>query len=177
MILKYKIKFFDYWHLSSGISAGARLDSAVVKDKYNLPYVPAKSIKGLTREMAELLDDNEFVNRCFGEEGVKNGKCYFANAVLNKTTQKEIISNNIQDNLYDVIASTQIGKNGIAVDNSLREIEVVVPIELEGEILDIEKNDIENMKKSLQMIKRMGLNRNRGLGRCEFSDFEVEEQK
>jgi hypothetical protein len=28
------------------------------------------------------------------------------------------------------------------------------------------------------MIKRMGLNRNRGLGRCEFMDFkEVEEQK
>ena len=66
MTLSFEIKFYDYWHLSSGLSAGARLDSTVVKDKDGLPYVPAKTIKGLAREMAELSGDCAFVNSCFG---------------------------------------------------------------------------------------------------------------
>ncbi|MFA7083896.1 MAG: RAMP superfamily CRISPR-associated protein [Arcobacteraceae bacterium] len=176
MTLKYKIKFFDYWHLSSGLSSGAKLDSTVVKDKENIPYVPAKTIKGLVKQTAELLYANDdFIKHCFGVQGKDMGKCYFANANLDKTTKDEIVFNNLQDNLYDVIASTKIGENGIAIDNSLREIEVVVPLTLEGEILDIESNeDKEKLINAMKLIKRVGLNRNRGLGRCEFMDFESE---
>ena len=166
MTLKYKLKFYDYWHLGSGLSAGAKLDSTVIKDRDNLPYAPAKTIKGLVRELLE--DGNvdiEFLH-----------KCYFANATLIKTTTDEIVSNKLEDHLYDVIASTKIGEKnkkgeteGIAVDDSLREIEVVVPLELEGEILNVPtKGDYKNLKNALTKIKRMGLNRNRGLGRCKF---------
>jgi len=176
MTLTYKIKFYDYWHLSSGLSAGAKLDSTVVKDKNRLPFVPGKTIKGLTREVVKVLyQDDDFLVNCFGDEGVKNAKCYFSNATLEESIIKEITSNKLQDNLYDLIASTSIDKNGIADDNSLREIEVVIPLTLKGEILDIpSQNDVDKLKKSLQSIKRMGLNRNRGLGRCEFI---VEEEK
>ena len=174
MTLKYELKFYDYWHLSSGLSAGAKLDSAVVKDRDNIPYAPAKTIKGLLREVLE--EDNvniEFLH-----------KCYFANAVLDEVTKKEIVSNKLQDNLYDVIASTKIGEKnkkgeteGIAVDDSLREIEVVIPLELEGEILDIPtQDDYNNLKDALAKIKRMGLNRNRGLGRCAFLEFKKAEK-
>jgi len=182
MTLKYKLKFFDYWHLSSGLSAGAKLDSIVVKDDKKIAYAPGKTIKGLAREMAELSGDCDFVNRCFGgssneedkcyDEKMKNkqGECYFTNATLNDDEYKQIVTNDLQDNLYDVIASTKIDKNGVAVDDSLREIEVVVPLTLEGEILDIPtKDDFDKLEQSLKMIKRMGLNRNRGLGRCEFT--------
>jgi len=106
------------------------------------------------------------------------GKCYFSNATLDDTTAKQITTNLLQENLYDIIASTKIDeKTGVAQDNSLREIEVVVPLTLHGEIRDIPNNYVEPMKSSLKMIKRMGLNRNRGLGRCEFSEFKMEEQK
>jgi len=91
---------------------------------------------------------------------------------LEEDTKNEIKNNNLQDNLYDVIASTKIGDNSIAVDNSLREIEVVIPLELEGKIFDIQEEYFDDLKKALNIIKRMGLNRNRGLGRC---CFEVEE--
>jgi hypothetical protein len=68
-----------------------------------------------------------------------------------------------------VIASTKIGDDGIAVDDTLREIEVVIPLSLYGEILDIPSSeDYARLTQALKMIKRMGLNRNRGLGRCEF---------
>jgi hypothetical protein len=169
VILKYELKFYDYWHLSSGLSSGAKLDSTVTKDRDALPYAAGKTIKGLAREMAELLDDNDFVKSCFGDEGVDMGACYFTNATIKQESKEQIVSNYLQDNLYDVIASTKIDDKGVAEDDSLREIEVVVPISLYGDILDIPlEDDFKKMERSLKMIKRMGLNRNRGLGRCEF---------
>jgi hypothetical protein len=182
--LTYRLTFLDYWHISSGISAGAQFDSSVIKDEDGIAYVSGKTIKGLAREMAETLFKNgSFVKKTFGEEGEKMGEAYFSNATLDTTTKEQIISNKLQDNLYDVIASTKIGQKdtkyeveGIAVDNTLREIEVTIPMKLTGEILDIEsQEDFEKLKKSLQMIKRMGLNRNRGLGRCKFSEIKIKE--
>ena len=110
--------------------------------------------------MAEEFGDIKFLHQC-----------YFANATLDEATHKEIVTNRLQNNLYDVIAFTKV-EDGIAVDNSLREIEVVIPMRLYGEILDVPKNNYQNLVKSLKMIKRMGLNRNRGLGRCEFKEIE-----
>ena len=188
MALNYELKFYDYWHLSSGLSAGAKLDSSVVKDENEIPYAPGKTIKGLVREMAlELKLDCAFIDSCFGttsdkddkcykeKQELTSGKCYFSNATLDDATKNEIDSNKLQDNLYDIIASTKI-EDGVAVDDSLREIEVVIPITLQGKILDIpSQDDYEKLEKALKMIKRMGLNRNRGLGRCEFKT--VGEQK
>ncbi|MBD3807159.1 MAG: CRISPR-associated protein [Epsilonproteobacteria bacterium] len=187
MTLRYELTFYDYWHLSSGLSAGARLDSTVVKDSDSLPYAPAKTIKGLVREMAELSGDCAFVNSCFGgssndgkngqpkdpcyDEQAKNiqGVCYFSNATLEEDTKNQIISNKLQENLYDIIASTKINEHGVAEDKSLREIEVVIPVTLRGEIKDIpDQVSYEKMEQALKKIKRMGLNRTRGLGRCEF---------
>jgi len=168
MTIKYKVEFLDYWHLSSGLSAGAKHDSLVVKDKDGIAFVPGKTLKGLAREMAELLDDEAFVKTCFGTEGVEMGSCYFSNASVSKEVHEQIVSNKLQDNLYDEIASTKI-ENGMAVDNSLREIEVVVPLTLYGELSDVPTEYKEQMIKALKMIKRMGLNRNRGLGRCSIT--------
>jgi len=180
MKLKYEVKFLDYWHLSSGLSAGAKLDSTVVKDKDGFPYLSGKTLKGLAREMAELVDDALLLKSCFGDEGVEMGECYFYNATLNAEITKEIKDNALQERLYDVIASTKIGQKeqkgeteGIAVDNSLREIEVVIPVTLEGYIDDVPSEHKEQMIQALEMIKRMGLNRNRGLGRCEITVKEV----
>lgn len=164
--LKYTINFLDYWHLSSGLSAGAKLDSLVVKDSDGVAFVPGKTLKGLAREMAKLFENAAFVKNCFGAEGVEMGSCYFSNAMVSKEVHKQIVANKLQDNLYDEIASTKIDSTGMAVDNSLREIEVVVPLTLYGEINDVPSEYKEEVSKSLKMIKRMGLNRNRGLGRC-----------
>jgi len=184
MRLKYEIKFLDYWHLGSGLSAGTKLDSLVLKDSDGLPFASGKTLKGLFREMAEMIDC-QFVNLCFGgssnikdccyDEDMKNreGVCYFTNAELPTSTKEQILSNHLKDNLYTEIASTKIDEKGIAVDNSLREIEVVIPITLYGEIEDVPDEYVEWMKQSVVMVKRMGLNRNRGLGRCQITINEV----
>ena len=185
MNIEYTIDFLDYWHLSSGLSAGAKLDSSVIKDSKKLPYMPGKTIKGLAREMAELFKDSEgnidckFVNICFGgssddkdncyseEYKQTEGICYFSNATIKDDISKEIIEHCMQDSLYDVITSTSIDeKTKVAVDNSLREIEVVVPITLQGYVDNVPSEYANRVISSLEMIKRVGLNRNRGLGRC-----------
>ena len=169
MTLKYKIKFLDYFHIGSGLSAGAKLDNSVLKDNNNLPVIGGKTIKGLAREMAEHLKNDAFVGTCFGSEGVDMGSCYFSNATLSKNEQSEIISHKLQDNLYEEMAFTKIDEKGMAVDGSLREIEVTIPLTLEGTIDDLSSEYVEAMSRSLKMIKRMGLNRTRGLGRCEIT--------
>jgi len=183
MTLKYEIKFLDYWHLGSGLSAGTKLDSLVIKDRDGLPFASGKTLKGLFREMAEMIDC-AFVNECFGgssdtkdccyDKEMKNreGVCYFSNATLKRDVKNQILTHKLKDNLYTEIASTKI-EDGVAVDNSLREIEVVIPITLYGEITDVSSRDIESMRQSITMVKRMGLNRNRGLGRCEITVIEV----
>jgi len=161
--MKYKITFFDFWHLGSGTSAGPSMDSLVVKDSNDLPYVPGKTLKGLVRENVHILAP-EKVSQLFGDEGSQIAASYFSNATLDDTTVAYLKSNKtLQKHLFDKIASTKIEANGIAKDKSLREIEVVVPLTLEGEI---HCEDEALISKALGMIKQMGLNRNRGLGRC-----------
>lgn len=169
MTLKYTITFLDYWHIGSGLSAGAKLDSSVLKDSDDMPYIGGKTIKGLVREMAGFFEDSDFESNCFGKEGVEMGTCYFSNATVSPTVKEEIVSNKLQDNLYDEIASTKIDSKGMSVDGSLREIEVTIPITLDGEIEDVPKTYSDKMSQALKMLKRMGLNRNRGLGRCEIT--------
>lgn len=183
--MKYKVTFLDYWHLSSGLSAGAKLDSTVTRDENGLPYIPGKTIKGLIREMAEFTENFDFITKCFGSSSDEEdkfyseekivGECHFSNVEIEENTKKSIIKNSLQNQLFDEIASTKINENGIAESGSLREIEVVVPISLFGEIKNIPLEYKQEMIKALKKIKRMGLNRNRGLGRC-FIDVVGEEK-
>jgi len=163
--MKYKITFYDFWHLSSGVSAGASLDSLVVKDSDGLPYVPAKTLKGLVREMAEILN-KEKITEIFGDEGSQIATSYFSNATLDASTANYLAQNpTLIKHLFDKVTSTKIASNGIAESKTLREIEVVIPLTLVGEI---ECEDEALITQSLAMIKQMGLNRNRGLGRCKI---------
>jgi hypothetical protein len=47
-------------------------------------------------------------------------------------------------------------------------MEVTVPCELEGEILDVPEGFVPIIENGLKFIKRLGQNRNRGLGRCKI---------
>lgn len=166
--MKYKITFFDFWHISSGFSAGAKYDNIVIKDENGLPFITGKTIKGLIREQFEKFD-KDLAKELFGEEGIKEGRLYFSNATIKE--KEEIVANNLQKYLYKTIASTAL-ENGIAKTNSLREIEVVIPLSLEGEIIgNINENEKKILLKAMHSLKRMGLNRNRGLGRCKIEEI------
>jgi CRISPR/Cas system CSM-associated protein Csm3 (group 7 of RAMP superfamily) len=163
----YKIEFYTYWHCGSGLSGGTTTDALVIKDRDGLPFVPAKTIKGHLREMANLLD-KEFEKVCFGEADNKEGVCYFSNAIL----QDEISPQDAKF-LYDTISFTAIDKESkTAIDDSLRSMEATVPLTLVGEILDTPEEYKNMMEKALKMVKRVGMKRHRGFGRCSIEVLE-----
>ncbi len=182
------IKFLTYWHCSSGSSGGSRLDAMVARDKNNLPFIPGKTLKGHIRDMAETFGNKSFVNECFGyntyegEFGYnasildkpnkdREGKCYFTNATL-----EEKIDNKLSEYLYHSIASTAIKENGVAKTGSLREIEAVVPLTLKAKILHVPECYKDLMQKAIKQVKRIGLNRTRGWGRCEAEVTDIKEE-
>ena len=158
--MKIAIEFFTYWHCGSGSSGGSRVDALVARDNKGFPYIAGKTIKGHIREMAESLDDSDFINICFGSSEEREGKCYFSNAIIEEKIDKELSSY-----LFTTISSTKIEENGIAKTGSLREIEVVVPLKLYAtiEFDDDSKKYESKMIKAFRQVKRMGLNRTRGL--------------
>jgi len=182
----YQIEFFTFWHAGSGLSGSTYADSIVLKNGDNLPVIPGKTLKGLLREAAEtihVLNDKlistEFIKDIFGEgEQIngntkrKEGKAFFGNATLSEDLSKSLVDKKMTDSLYQVIASTQIDENGQAKDHSLRQLEVTIPLKLYALIDHFPMEEYkEQMQHCFNWIKQMGVNRNRGLGKCKFSIF------
>lgn len=188
MELTYKITFLSDWHCGSGLSGGAEADATVIKDDRNLPYIAGKTIKGLLKEALEEIHevkldakDRAYINELLGYEikeektqqviETKSGIAFFSNATLSKD-ERDDITPALSDFLYRNIASTQIKANGTAKENSLRVMEVCIPITLEGTISGIRNEDqIELLEKAFKWVRHLGVNRNRGLGRCKFVEI------
>ena len=176
--LNYQIEFFSEWHCGSGLTAGADIDALVIKDSDGVPFIPGKTLKGLIREAFE--DYVSFSNAdndsdaLFGtrpESGAlpSKGLLYFTDAALDPSEHLAITANKVQEHMYQKRTQTAIDENGIAKGHSLRSIETVVPCTLKATIMNVPETAFDTLVKSLGMIKRMGVNRNRGLGRCLFS--------
>ena len=188
MKITYKVKFFTDWHCGSGLAAGADVDALVVKDNDGIPYIPGKTIKGLVRQALEEIlafrgkDMGKKIYECFGffngnRDSMKRGNAFFKNAELPEKDKEAIVRENLTPYLFRSVSSTAIDHEGVAVPNSLRRIEVTVPCTLEGEILDIDSGIVEDVRDALSFIKRVGLDRNRGLGRCSFSEIKIVDEK
>jgi len=180
--IKYKIEMLSDWHVGSGLDSGADADSIVLKDENNLPYIPGKTIKGLLKdsllEMSELEHLNDLrdtIDELFGKEvkkdkktiGSEPGSLFFSNAELLDAEQNDIVNNNLSSQLYRNIASTKIDERGIAKKGSLRTMELCIPLTIYGEIegKEIQESLFEN---AFKWTRHLGVNRNRGLGRCKF---------
>ncbi len=201
----YKIIFHSEWHCGSGLTSGSDLDALVVKDADGFPFVPGKTLKGLLQEAAMELfgesfekeylklqtgksDENSlehFIPKVFGYFDEKEisesrlhvkGVAFFSNASLSSELRKKTKEYGLKEFFYRDIASTAIGENGIAKEHSLRRMQTVIPCELIGTIYNVNKEYQDDLKKCLKFIKRLGQNRNRGLGRCTFEFVEPKEE-
>jgi CRISPR/Cas system CSM-associated protein Csm3 (group 7 of RAMP superfamily) len=185
--IAYQIEFFSYWHASSGLAGGAYADLLVNKTGKGLPYIPGRTLKGLLREAAETIKnfDKDLVTKTFildvfgqapdekdieAENATLEAKSFFSNAHLSDYLQ-QAISKETVPLLYHVLASTKINEHGVAADGTLRQIEVTVPLALFATIEQFPDKPGYDLQLNycFQWIKRMGLNRSRGLGRCKFS--------
>lgn len=182
----YKIEFFSYWHTSSGLTGSTYADLLVNKTKDGFPFLPGKTLKGLLREAAETINSfhpdlvkTAFINDVFGERRDndnasekyrKPAESFFSSGTLSKNLQKQI-TNEDKPYLFDVLSSTKIGENGQAENHSLRQLEVTIPLVLYASIENFpsKENYLKQLELCMGFTKRMGLNRSRGLGRCQFS--------
>lgn len=164
--------------MGSGLSGGTKADNLVLKDSNNIPYIPGKTIKGLFRHAAEELSsisdhlfEKNIILDAFGDSGHDldlSSPLFFSDVMLNQSDSASIIAEGLSESLYEVISSTKIAENGTAEDKSLRQMEVTVPLTLYGSIQDFSGKYESLLVKIAPMIKNLGLNRNRGLGRCEI---------
>lgn len=174
--IRYTIEFFSNWHCGSGQAAGADVDELVIKDRDGLPFVPGRTIKGLLRDACDDLCaygglSKESVKTVFGffgdnaDEGIK-GTAFFSDVVLPAGDRQQIVGNGWQSALFESVSATAIDDEGIAKDKSLRKIQTVVPCVLEGEVHNVPDDFVDWLGKAMSLVKRMGLGRNNGLGRC-----------
>lgn len=192
-IINYTITFLEYWQVSSGLGIGSAADSECLKDRYGLPYIPGKTLKGLWRDAFLFSGQEKNIAQYFGkdaEEIVKNdkksenqkdpiialqnknsepGRARWSNATLSSALIHELKDKNeLKAQFYTSVTSTAINENGIAKAKSLRTAQVCLPITLLGEIVlpDGEDNAADLFIKAAPWLRRMGMGRNRGFGRC-----------
>ena len=186
--IRYKLTFLGYWHCGSGLGAGAKADALVVKDSDGLPYVPGRTVKGLVREAVATLvalgrADEAGMARVFGKEGDASasdlplqGSAFFSDATLPGEERKDILAHSAADMLYSLMASTSIDETGVAKDHTLRSVEVTVPCELSGRISGLTDSMAGAVGQALGLIRRLGLGRSRGLGRCAFAIVSIDDE-
>ncbi|GAB4407706.1 MAG: hypothetical protein OHK0039_10270 [Bacteroidia bacterium] len=187
--LTYQIEFYSFWHASSGLAGSTYADLLVNKTREGLPYIPGRTLKGLLREAAESIHavqpdmiSEGFILHVFGQKPTQNdeehenqtleAQAFFTNANLTQQLSEAIVKNSDQSYLFEVLASTSIdGQKGIAKNGTLRQLEVTVPLTLFAAIEQFpdEPGYRDMMEHCMKWVKRMGLNRTRGLGRCQFS--------
>lgn len=104
-------------------------------------------------------------------EKSEEGDCFFSNAELSDAFKKhfgEKENGGLRPLLFRKIASTAIEPSGIAKEHSLRSVEVVAPLPLFFTIAHIPDEEVNTVKLCLGLVKRLGLGRSSGLGRCDF---------
>ena len=166
----------------SGNSLAGIIDRDISYDKYGLPYIPAKRIKGILRESAEELGFDE--NAIFGIEGSEKGcdfridNGYLANYLdykdfLSSISEKKKITEFLPQQavleFFTYTRSQTTIENGTAKENSLRVSRVLkkglvfeFSIECNTKYQDI-------LKDICKVSRGFGSSRTRGFGEIELT--------
>lgn len=183
--MKIEIKLYSFWSAGSG-KVGGSLDSIVLRDKDNLPYIPGRTFKGLLRDAYNecgyknknaLFGYNIFEkDNDYSKEDLKKGNLRF-NSVKVLTNRAEIIP--IAYQLYRTKTAISLDENKQADDGSLRKTEMTIPLTLEVDLHYKNgcqpkdgNSDIEDLESACKMLRFLGEKRHRGLGRCKITIVE-----
>lgn len=177
--MKLIIEIFDYWHIGSGHGSVGYIDAKVLRDRDGLPYLPGKSLKGLLLDACQLLDSCQpgsalSTGDIFGNEGgdYKSKTFHCSDARMPKKQIEWLQSGKGRKSipyLYTTLASTALEDSGTVMDKSLRTTEAALPLTLEAELTELSDEQAIRIGKALPLIRALGKNRNRGLGRCRIT--------
>lgn len=205
--LKYSLELLSDAIPASGNSTVKTIDSDVIADKYGLPYIPGKRIKGLLRESAiELLESfgypkklEQLFDKIFGEignsmnsgfkfsdvamEGIKNVQEWldWLKSEKNKEIKGYFTSENILDQFTLIRRSTAM-ENGLAKPHSLRTIRVLKKgLAFKGSIHSLNRQMTQDEKSFIGLVMKnmryLGSSRNRGLGYVSMKSDETTDSR
>ncbi len=184
---KLTFRLLGYWHMGSGLGEGPNLDAVVIKTPGKLPFIPGRTVKGLLREGTLVAEEAGALppgttDRLFGggdrgdRFGTIPGELSFSSAGLGAGMEvwAEAEKNEKQRQLlYRSLASTALSSRGLAADNTLRRIEVAIPLTLLAEATGPKDDWISTLQTAARLVRQLGSHRHRGLGRVEISVEEV----
>jgi CRISPR/Cas system CSM-associated protein Csm3 (group 7 of RAMP superfamily) len=201
----YNLRFDiqSYWHVGSGRCRGV-LEALVHKNPAGLPFLPGRTVKGLLRDAVYRAEQWGHIppktTHCFfGSEAVEKDRALFeteagalgvSDAVLPTDIETWLSHPAINPQLRQVLfqqlsANTIDPATGSANPQSLRTIEVAIPLPLTARLEVIQPTRLDNweqgrkhwidcLKPCLSLIRAIGSSRSRGLGRVSVT---LEEEK
>lgn len=191
----FRIKLLSDLCVSNGESFGGVIDTDICRDRYGIPKLRGKSLKGCLREVAEELVDCgifsiDVVDKLFGVKGSRSGGClYIFDAVPEGYTDyvKDCMCNSLDSRLVtDFFTTTRTQTSiddatGTAKRNSLRTTRVIK--RGFSFICEYHINTDENQKfnkyfeECLHLLRHIGVNRTRGLGEVQLTICDRQESQ
>jgi CRISPR/Cas system CSM-associated protein Csm3 (group 7 of RAMP superfamily) len=201
---KFTIKFILLSDacFSRGDGTVGEVDIEVEHDRYGLPYLNGRALKGLLHEeAAELVNAlslsgstsqnwNQIANRVFGEPGSSQetqGLVHFGNATLPPDFRKKITDHEL--NAHDVLlrltstrTQTSNDDTGAPKPETLRVMRIIprgTPFQAELICDDgIEELDLAFLSACIKALRRAGSNKSRGMGKIQtrFDHFTIFEE-
>jgi len=190
--LEVEIELCSATQIGSGEGWGSIIDSDTVFDKYGIPYLPGRRVKGLLRESAkevlEMFDEaginiiaRDSLEELFGKPGnmstlmctvnnfyLRNYKTLKQWTEWGKTKYSAFFSKDIIENVFtEVRQQTRVDKDGVAEENSLRTKRVLKRgLIFKGNVsVEDNKGFLKLLVFSCANLQRIGSDRNRGLGK------------
>lgn len=178
----FKIELISDLCASNGESFGSVVDTDIAFDRFGLPVIHGKGLKGCLREIAEELEDcgyleEGFVDAVFGTAGGKNGALQIYDAhpanyrdlIADIRAHEDYVQNQIFSCYTSVRGQTKIDEDtGKAADGTLRTVRVLTKNRVFFCAYCLPDEYQEGFKACLKALRRIGMHRTRGLGevRC-----------
>lgn len=183
-------EILTWWHAGTGRGDGPVADAVLARTSEGLPYLPGRTVKGLVRDATRLgvaagmATQSEF-HAWFGtplvagdsEDRVEKleaarfstqpGCLRFESATLGSDWAAWARAHTSDlGPLFSTVASTRIDAEGVAADQTLRVIELAVPMTLRATVEGLDAKAVQVLGDVLPLFVRgLGSHRNRGLGR------------
>jgi CRISPR/Cas system CSM-associated protein Csm3 (group 7 of RAMP superfamily) len=176
----------SFWHIGTGRGQGVHLDAITRRDARGLPLLPGRSVKGLVRDAvhhAETLgwypEHYDITAELFGVRGedgaeTRPATLRFSDATLPADVADYLADRaDLREQLFRPLFSTAIDHDsGTARESSLRGMEAVIPLELTATVQPLADCSrlgydwCEVIRRALPLIRGIGADRSRGLGRA-----------
>lgn len=173
------------WIVAGGQEGFSGADNAPLRDADGLPYLPARSLRGLLLHACKQVESNLGLEICgglFGGEGRK-GQLRLGEALLPADLRREVLEadgeerTSLKEDFYTDVSRTRIDPDsGTAAAHSLRTMQVGIPgLVFLARVEVPDTTGLRLIGYGAGLVRHVGAKRYRGLGRCRMQLYRAGE--